>query len=190
MQWILFARPSKRCNRTQSEGMLIEPSHLPLANGRKYWAYPNARLVERTIAGRNPMWTSNYFTPVLLVLLAIVSLSPSAQAVDINGAWASDSSVCSKVFVKINNKISITPDAELYGGGLIIEGNRATGTFQNCNIKSMKDDGANVHLIAACSTGVMVSDLEITVKVIGGNQITVSPAGPVSIETSYVRCQL
>ena len=36
--------------------------------------------------------------------------------------WASDPSVCSNVFVKNNNRISFAPDAELYGGGFIVEG--------------------------------------------------------------------
>jgi hypothetical protein len=124
------------------------------------------------------------------VLIATASFSPSAQAVDLNGAWASDASVCKKVFVKNNNKISLTPDSELYGGGLIVEGNRAIGAFQKCTIKSMKNDGVNVHLIAACSTGVMVSDVQLTVKVVGDNQITLNSAEPVNIETPYVRCAL
>ncbi len=136
------------------------------------------------------MSTSNSFAPALLVLLATVSFSPSTQAADITGAWASDASVCSKVFVKNNNRTSFAPDAELYGGGFIVEGNRATGTFQKCNIRSMKDDGATVHLIAACSDGVAVSNLQFTVKVIGDNQITVSSTGPVDMETPYVRCPL
>jgi len=136
------------------------------------------------------MSTSNRFALALLVLLAAVSLSPSAHAADISGAWASDLSVCSKVFVKNGNRISFTPDAELYGGGFIVEGNRATGTFQKCNIKSMKNDGANVHLIAACSDGVAISDLQFTVKHVGEDRITVSSAGPVNMENPYVRCPL
>jgi len=135
------------------------------------------------------MWTSNDLAPVL-VFAAAISFSPSTQAADIAGAWANDASVCGKVFVKNNNRISLAPDAELYGGGFIVEGDRVTGTLQKCTIKTMKADGANVHLIAACSTGVMVSDLQFTVKVVADNQITVSPAGPVSMETPYVRCPL
>src|SRR5262245_33328273 len=142
------------------------------------------------LTGRIPMSTSNDFAPALLVLLAGVSLSPSTHAADINGAWASDASVCSKVFVKNNNRISFTPDAELYGGGFIVEGKRASGTFQKCNIKSMEDDAANVHLIAACSDGVMVSTLKFTVKLVGDNQITLSSTGPVNMENPYVRCPL
>ena len=136
------------------------------------------------------MSTSNYFAPTLLALVATVLFPPSTHAADINGAWASDASVCSKVFVKSNNRISFTPDAELYGGGFLVEGGRATGTFQKCNIKSMKDEGTDVHLIAACSTGVEVSDLQFNVKVVGHDKITVSSSGSVNITTPYVRCPI
>jgi hypothetical protein len=153
-------------------------------------AHAQRYLINRTIAGRIPMWTSNYFGPALLALLATLPFSPSAQAADLNGAWASDSSVCNKVFVKNANKISMTPDSELYGGGFIVNGNRAKGSFQKCNIKSMKRNGGDVHLIAACTTGVAISDLEFTVKFVGDNQITVISNGAVNLENPYVRCPL
>ena len=65
-------------------------------------------------------------------------------AADIEGAWATDSAYCSKVFVKTGNGVSFTTDADLYGGGFIVEGNRASGTFQKCKIESMKDDGSKI----------------------------------------------
>jgi hypothetical protein len=136
------------------------------------------------------MMRSDGLLPSLMVLLAAACFSPSVHAADLSGAWANDASVCNKVFVKSNNKISFTPDSELYGGGFLIEGNRASGTLQKCSIKSIKDDGTNIHLTAACSTGVMVSDLQYTIKVVGKDQITVSLAGPVNTESPYVRCPL
>src|SRR5262245_4087662 len=128
------------------------------------------------------MSRSNCFAPALLGLVAAICVCPSTHADDISGAWASDPSVCGKVFVKNNNRISFAPDAELYGGGFIVDGNQATGTFQKCRIKSLKSDGADVRLIAACSDGVMVQDLQVTVKRVTDNQITVSSTGPVSME--------
>jgi len=136
-----------------------------------------------------PMSTSHSCSLAVLAFLAAVSLCVPTRAADISGAWASDASVCSKVFIKNNNRISFAPDAELYGGGFLVEGNQATGTFQKCKIKSMKSDGATVHLIAACSDGVMVSDLQFTVKRVGDDQITVGSTGPVDMENSYVRCR-
>jgi hypothetical protein len=129
-------------------------------------------------------------TAIAALLLSSVLAPFSSHAADIDGAWANDASVCSKVFTKINNRISFTPDSELYGGGLIIEGKRASGSFQKCDIRSMKDDGANVRLIASCSTGVMTTDTQVTIKVIGKDQITFSVAGPVNTETPLVRCPM
>jgi hypothetical protein len=54
----------------------------------------------------------------------------------------------------------------------------------------MKDDGTDVHLIAACSTGVEVSNLQFTVKIVSHDQITVSSNEAVSITSSYVRCPI
>ena len=124
------------------------------------------------------------------LLLSSVSFPFSSHAADIDGAWANDASVCGKVFTKTNNKILFTADSELYGGGLIIEGKRASGPFQKCDIRSMIDDGANVRLIASCSTGVMASDTQATIKVIGKDQITFSLAGPVNTDTPLVRCSM
>ena len=132
---------------------------------------------------------SNYLAGALLAL-TITTFSASVDAADLNGAWASDASVCSNVFVTSENRISLTPNSELYGGGLIVEGNRASGAFQKCNIKSMHDDGKNVHLIAACSDGVMVQELRFDIKVIDHNRISLSSGGSVSGETHLTRCSM
>ena len=128
--------------------------------------------------------------PTSLAMLGVLFSLMPAQGVDLNGAWANDASVCTKVFVKSGNIVSFTPDAELYGAGLIVEGTRATGTFQKCTIKSMKNEGGEIHLIAACSTGVMVSDVPVTVKFVGEDRISLTQSGPTPFETPYVRCRL
>jgi hypothetical protein len=132
----------------------------------------------------------NIFKLALLSLAIMLSLSVSALAVDMNGAWAGDASVCSKVFVKNNDRISFATNAELYGGGFIVEGNRASGTFQKCNIKSRRDDGTTIHLIAACSDGIMIQEMKFAVKVVGSDQITLTLAEPQSVENPFVRCRL
>ena len=129
-------------------------------------------------------------TAMAALLVGGVSVSLSAHADEIDGAWANDASVCSQVFTKTNNKVSFTPNSELYGGGLLIEGKRATGTFEKCNIKSIERDGANVRVVASCSTGVMAEEREATIKIIDKDNITVSVAGPVNTETPFVRCPM
>jgi hypothetical protein len=136
------------------------------------------------------MSMSARFASIALALLTTVFFAAWARATDLNGAWAQDHTVCSKVFVKGNNKTSFTPDAELYGSGLLIEGRQATGTFQKCRIKSSRTDGNILHILAACSTGVMVSDTEVTVKVVDDNNIALTLDGPDPIEHALVRCSM
>lgn len=126
----------------------------------------------------------------LLVISFLGLMSSPIIAADINGAWATETAYCRKVFVKKGNEVTFTDDADLYGGALIIEGNQASGTFQKCKIKSMKDDGTTVHLIAACSDGIMVQEGRVTVKVVGADRITLMIEGLEGEANPYVRCRL
>ena len=125
-----------------------------------------------------------------LPLVLLVTQSGSTQAADLTGAWAVNTASCDQVFTKKNNKIAFKEDADLNAGGLIIQGKQITGTMGKCTIKSLHDDGANLKLIAACSDGVIVSDVAYDVKIPGENNMTLSQKAPASVEIQYVRCQL
>src|SRR5215475_3587587 len=129
------------------------------------------------------------FNPLVLSVLLVMQ-SVSAQAADLNGAWTNDASACGQIFTKENNKIAFKKDADLHAGGLIVEGRQITGTFQKCTVKSMRDDGSDVKVIAACSDGVAVSDTSFDVKITGENQITLSSKQPVPVDMLYVRCSM
>jgi len=62
--------------------------------------------------------------------------------------------------------------------------------MQDLRSRSAQSMGSNMKLIAACSDGVMVSDVAYDVKISGENNITLSQKEPVSVEMQYVRCQL
>lgn len=129
------------------------------------------------------------FNPLVLLVLLVMQ-SASAQAVDLSGAWTVDASTCGKVFTKENNKLAFKQDADVYAGGLIVQGKQITGTFQKCTVKSLHDDGPNLRVIAACSDGVAVSDVAFDVKISGENKITLSSKEPVPVEMPYVRCSM
>jgi filamentous hemagglutinin family protein len=132
------------------------------------------------------MRTFNLFVLSLL----LVTQSTSTQASDLNGAWTIDTGSCAQVFTKKNNKIAFAQDADLNAGGLIVQGKQITGTMQKCTVKSVHDDGSNKKVIAACSDGVMVSDVTFDVKFSGENNMTLSSKEPVPVEMRYVRCPL
>jgi len=129
------------------------------------------------------------FNPLVLSVL-LVTQSASTQAADLNGAWAIDASTCGKVFTKENNKLAFKQDADVYAGGLIVQGKQVTGTFQKCRVKSLHDDGPNLRVIASCSDGVAFSDVAFDLKFSGENSMTLSSKEPVPVEMSYVRCSM
>ncbi|MBO4227944.1 hypothetical protein [Bradyrhizobium neotropicale] len=126
----------------------------------------------------------------LVLSVLLVTLSGATQAADLNGAWTIDASACGDVFTKENNKLAFKPDADLHAGGIIVQGRQIIGTFEKCTIKSLHDDGSNVRMIAACSDGVAISDVEFDVKISGENKITLSSKQPVPVEMPYVRCSM
>ena len=125
---------------------------------------------------------------VLLVLL--VTQSAPTQAADLNGAWTIDASACDQIFTKENNKLAFKQDADVYAGGLIVQGKQITGTFQKCTVKSLHDDGPNVRVIASCSDGVAISDVAFDVKISDENRMTLSSKEPVAMEMQYARCPM
>ncbi|MDI4232358.1 MULTISPECIES: hypothetical protein [unclassified Bradyrhizobium] len=126
----------------------------------------------------------------LVLSVLLVTLSAATQAADLNGAWTIDASACGDVFTKENNRLAFKPDADLHAGGIIVQGRQITGTFEKCTVKSLHDDGSNVRMIASCSDGVAVSDVEFDVKISGENKITLSSKQPVPVEMPYVRCAM
>jgi len=129
------------------------------------------------------------FNPLVLLVL-LVAQSASTQAADLNGAWTIDTSACSQIFTKENDKLMFKKDADLNAGGLIVQGRQVTGTFQKCTVKSVRDDGPDKKVIASCSDGVVVSDVAFDVKLSGENKITLSSKAPVAMEVPYVRCPM
>ena len=129
------------------------------------------------------------FNPLVLLVL-LVTQSPSTQAADLNGAWTIDTASCNQVFTKTNDKLAFKQDADLNAGGMIVQGKQVTGTFQKCTIKSFRNDGSDVKVIASCSDGVTISDVSFDVKISGENRITLSSKEPVPVEMRYVRCSM
>lgn len=128
---------------------------------------------------------------LMLVTICAASWSPLAGpvfATDLNGAWATDASVCNKVFVKKGENVSFVQDFDQYGGGFILEGNKARGQMQTCTIKARKEEGNVIHMIAACANDIMTSNIQFSAKVVDDNTITRIFPGMPEFSINYSRC--
>jgi hypothetical protein len=124
--------------------------------------------------------------------LTSLILVEEAHAVDLSGAWATDAGQCSQVFVRKGraNQIGFTAFSQQHGGGFIVQADRLRGKFASCKIKTRKEDGQTVNIIAGCATDIMLSNVQFNLKVLEPNKISRTFPGMQDIETSYYRCPI
>jgi hypothetical protein len=113
-----------------------------------------------------------------------------SHAMDLTGAWASDASVCNKIFAKDGNRIGFKQESDIYGSGFIIEGKRIRAQSANCEIRSSTENAGVIHMLAACATDIMLQSVQLSVKVLGDNSIVRFFPGLPDITMNYFRCSL
>lgn len=123
-----------------------------------------------------------------LILGGCLAASGKAAAFDLNGAWASDSDNCNKVFVRKGTQISFAEMSDVFGGGFIIEGDQITGKFARCRIKAKKDDGATINMVAACASDIMLQNVQFSLKEVDANTVIRMFPGMSGMEIKYARC--
>jgi hypothetical protein len=125
-------------------------------------------------------------------MIASLILSERAIAVELTGAWASDSGKCNKVFVRRGRaeQIDFAEFPGVYGGGFIIEPDRLRSKFAKCTIKTRTENGQSINLIASCATDIMLSNVQFVLKVVDDDNIARVFPGIEGMEVKYHRCRL
>ena len=115
-----------------------------------------------------------------------------AHAVDLVGAWATNADECSRVFIKKGraNQIGFTAFSDQYGGGFIVEADRLRGKFATCRIKTRKEDGDKINIIAGCATDIMLSNVQFSLKIVEADKISRVFPGIMDMEINYYRCPM
>jgi len=130
----------------------------------------------------------NALALILIIAALAFAQSPSANAFDLTGAWASDSENCSKVFKRDSKGLSFAKDSEVYGSGFIIERDRIVGRYARCKIKARKDNGSTTNLIANCASDIMLSSVQLSAKEIDANTFARLFPGMDDMQIKYYRC--
>ena len=115
-----------------------------------------------------------------------------AGAVDLSGAWATSADECPNVFVRRGRakQIDFTALSDQHGGGFIVEADRLRGKFARCKIKTKKEDGDSVNIIAGCATDIMLSNVQFSLKMLEPNKISRIFPGIEDMAISYHRCPI
>jgi hypothetical protein len=130
--------------------------------------------------------------PKLALATAIMAgclLPPlEVNALDLTGAWATSADQCTKVFVRQGAKLGFTEMSDVFGGGFIVDGNEIIGKFARCRVKTKKESGANINLIAACASDIMLSTVQFNLKELDANSLVRLFPGIEDMEIRYHRC--
>jgi hypothetical protein len=129
---------------------------------------------------------------VIAAMVAGLHAPKQASAVDLAGAWASSPDECPNVFVRRGRakQIEFSALSDQHGGGFIVEADRLRGKFARCKIKSRKEDGDTVNIIAGCATDIMLSNVQFSLKMLDPNKISRIFPGIEDMAISYYRCPM
>lgn len=127
-----------------------------------------------------------------VAIYGLIPFNGQALAVDLNGAWATAAEECGNVFVRRGKakQIVFAPDSEVRGGGFIVEQERLRGRTATCTVKSRKDEGETVNIVASCATDIMLSRVQFELKLLEPNKIRRFFPGMEEMQIDYYRCPL
>ncbi|MET3907806.1 hypothetical protein ABID59_002147 [Bradyrhizobium sp. S3.3.6] len=125
-----------------------------------------------------------------ILVASWIALEVPANALEVNGPWATSPSSCGQVFIKKDGAISFRQDSDQYGGGFILEGDKIRGQMQTCTINRRREDGNVVHMIAKCADDIMTSNVQFSAKIIDENTIARIFPGMPEFTLSYSRCPM
>jgi hypothetical protein len=138
-----------------------------------------------------PKSNAGFFSFAMVASMWTGLLLPGeAHAVDLSGAWAAHADECSEVFIRKGraNQIGFRALSGQHGGGSIVEADRLRGKFASCKIKSRKEDGQTLNIVAGCATDIMLSNVQFSLKVLEPNKISRTFPRMPEMEASYYRC--
>ena len=125
----------------------------------------------------------------LTIILLVALASRPVWAFDLDGTWATNVSVCDKIFGKDDKgAFYIKPDADSYGSGFIVRQNSIVGKIAKCTIKTRKTVGSVTHVIANCSTDVALQTVQFSFRVKDDNHIIRIYPGVEELDIAYGRC--
>jgi len=119
-------------------------------------------------------------------------LTSPARAFDLNGAWATGTDVCGKVFVKKGDKIGFAQFSEEFGNGFVADGNDVRSKTARCTITSRKETGDTIDFHAACASEIMATSTSVRLKILDANRVSRLFTDPAfaGMELTFYRCPM
>src|ERR1700752_2369978 len=110
------------------------------------------------------MRISKLLSAAVAATAAAIYRHSSSLAFELTAAWAPDTAACDKVFATKGKTISFKPDSDMFDSGFIIDGQRVRGRAASCTIKTSREDGKMLHMLAGCAPDIMLQTVQFSVR--------------------------
>ena len=127
-------------------------------------------------------------------VLAIVACESSSLADSLDarllGAWTTSQADCSKLFVRRGGALFYRQPVDKFAQAEIIEPQQIRGPASICRVQRISHANGVVKLSTQCSDSISYTDQTAEIKFMPGGEISYSPTGDPSVNTTLIKCAM
>ena len=127
-------------------------------------------------------------------VLAIVACESSSLADSLDarllGAWTTSQADCSKLFIRKGGALSYRQPVDKFAQAEIIEPQQIRGPASICRVQQVSHANDVVKLTTQCSDSISYTEQTAEIKLMSGGEISYSPTGNPSVNTTLIKCAM
>jgi hypothetical protein len=127
----------------------------------------------------------------VLVVVACQS-SGLADSIDARllGAWTTSQADCSKLFVRRGVALFYRQPVDKFAQAKIFEPQQIRGPAGTCRVQRVSHANGVVKLTTQCSDSISYTEQTAEIKFMPGGEISYSPMGDPSVNTTLIKCAM
>jgi hypothetical protein len=106
------------------------------------------------------------------------------------GAWATSQADCSKLFVRKGGALFYRQPVDKFAQATIIEPQQIRAPSSICRVQRVSHANGVVKLSTQCSDSISYTDQTAEIKFMPGGEISYSPTGDPSVNTTLIKCAM
>ena len=127
-------------------------------------------------------------------VLAIVACESSSLADSLDarllGAWTTSQADCSKLFVRRGGALFYRQPVDKFAQAEIIEPQQIRGPASICRVQRVSHANGVVKFTTQCSDSISYTEQTAEIKFMPGGEISYSPTGDPSVNTTLIKCAM
>ena len=127
-------------------------------------------------------------------VLAVVACNSSSLADSLDarllGAWTASQADCSKLFIRKGGALSYRQPVDKFAQAEIIEPQQIRGPASICRVQQVSHANDVVKLTTQCSDSISYTEQTAEIKLMSGGEISYSPTGNPSVNTTLIKCAM